>query len=138
MSEEIGIQVRVIEKHGKAALVEWEGLHRTLVPTDALEGMGGGMAMVCPAVLDAGVPWGAPWGEVSFEGAAERFERELHRLGIWTGEDARAKPSRVLTALQAACSDALRAVFTQPVAEPARPVAERAKRKKIQEVTNGE
>lgn len=97
------IDVRVIQRKGKSALIEWsvkDDRRRAFVPADAVED-----GNKCDKdVIDAGVPYGAPWEElVDVSGLTpEAVGREMRRRNLWTAADVEgnmAAVSKVIAAL---------------------------------------
>lgn len=93
------VQVRVIQRRGESALVEWldgELQNRAMIPVTAVVD-----GHVAEDVLNAGVPYGVPWAElVQLTATAEAVQAELYRVGVWTVVDLRQKPQLALGALQ--------------------------------------
>lgn len=93
--------VKVIRRQNKSSLVEWvdgEGrLRRAMIPADKVEGDG----RAADDVLAQGIAYGLPWAEmVTLKASPEQIEAELHRLGIWTGDDLRGNTAKAVAALQ--------------------------------------
>lgn len=92
------MRIKVIERQGGAALVEWldgDKLHRATVPSDKLKG-----DSVSKSDLTMGVPYGEPWAELlTITATSEQLEQELYRRGLWTGEDIRRNPEAAKGAL---------------------------------------
>ncbi len=96
------MKVKVIQRKGHAALVEWldgaGSLRRATVPLEAVVN-----DEVDESDLDMGIEYGLPWAElVTLRVTPERIERELRKHGIWTHADLRARPNVAAAALQAA------------------------------------
>lgn len=81
-------RVRVIERRGESALVEYtteDGrLHRCYVPKGKMTEAG-----VLPAVLEKCIPYGVPWADMIdlSRVTPQHIEEALHRVGIWTADD---------------------------------------------------
>jgi len=94
------IAVRVVQKRGMAALVEWQdadGTHRATIPAPTIKGN-----KVAKDELDYGIPYGEPWEEmITLSATPEAIAAELRRCGIWTREDLEARPNQALSAIQA-------------------------------------
>ena len=94
------IAVRVVQKKGQAALVEWvnfDGIHRATIPATAVKG-----GKVAKDELDYGISYGEPWEEmIVLSATSEAIAAELRRCGIWTREDLEARPNQALGAIQA-------------------------------------
>lgn len=100
------MQVKVVGKKGVAVTIEWfdEGLHRAIIPEDALvddETVDPGVLL---AAIEVGVPWAAVVEERLCSVLATAIQETLYRYGIWTAEDARAKINQTASALMAAYS----------------------------------
>lgn len=83
------VSVRVVERKGKSALVEWtvgdNDRKRAFVPAEAIEG-----GNKCDEnVIKAGIPYGIPWEELAdISGITpEAIGREMRRRNLWTAED---------------------------------------------------
>jgi hypothetical protein len=96
------IAVKVIQKKGQAALVEWldgDGTHRVTIPAKAIES-GNRVAM---SELGYGIPYGEPWEELVMLAVTPAvIAEQLRRAGIWTYEDLLSRPNQALGAIQAA------------------------------------
>jgi len=94
------IAVRVVQKKGMAALVEWldaDGMHRATIPAQAIKGN-----KVAKDELGYGIPYGEPWEEmITLSATPKAITAELRRCGIWTREDLEARPNQALGAIQA-------------------------------------
>lgn len=79
------MQYLIVNQERNAVLVEWRdglGLHRAVLPADALNDD------LTPAVLAAGIPYGAAWELVgAVEDFPQRVALALRERGIWTVED---------------------------------------------------
>ncbi len=81
------MQVKVLQTHGPAALVEWSdatGPHRGIVPAAAVvDGTD-----VDPIELAHAIPYGAPW-EILYTPSVTALQvaRLLRERGIWTEHD---------------------------------------------------
>ena len=86
------VEVRPIEKQGKALLVEWQdgdGLHRSVVRrADVVENE------IDPDKLAQGNPYGRRWSDEVL-GVTPELEQELYRRGIWTKRDLLAQSQQV-------------------------------------------
>ena len=93
------IVVKIIQRQGHSALVEWmEGkkVKRVTVPAGVIK-----EGQVSKYQLGLGIPYGVPWSEIKLSASAKILEQELHRVGIWTAEDALNNAQQVLGAIQA-------------------------------------
>lgn len=92
--------VRVVRRDDAAALVEWdEPARRAIVPVAILEEREGGL-WYCPQP-EQGAAYGVDWAAVvQMQATPEQLALELHRRGVWTKEDLRARPAEALAALQ--------------------------------------
>ena len=93
------LPVRVVEKKGKSALVEWDegdDQRRGFVPVKEIEGGKCG-----EDGLGAAIPYGAPWEQFIdlSELNAETLARNLRRLGVWTADDLERNPKALRQAL---------------------------------------
>lgn len=79
------IVVRIIQRQGKAVLVEWadDGQYkRATIPASKLDGND------CPAdVLEASPAYGVDWAAKFRLPGSDVLANELRRQGIWTKED---------------------------------------------------
>ena len=81
------VAVKVVALRGESALVEWtdgDDVRRVYVPFEKIEND------KCPQdVLEAGIPYGAPWEElITFPDAIpQTIAKQLRRAGIWTSAD---------------------------------------------------
>ncbi len=97
------MRVRVLQRKGHAALVEWQDeagcLRRATVPARVLQG-----DEAEAGDLEMGIVYGLPWEELlgAPRVTPERIAAELRRHGIWTRADLRARPNVALAALQSA------------------------------------
>lgn len=93
------VKVRVVQRRGESALVEWldgEQQNRVTIPVTAVVN-----DHVADDVLLAGVPYGVPWAElVQLTATPAAVQSELYRVGVWTVDDLRQKPQLALGALQ--------------------------------------
>lgn len=92
--------VKMVRRQNQSALVEWlddDGrVHRRVVPAERIES-----GQVADDVLAAGAPYGLPWGElVKLVASPTDVAAELHRQGIWTGDDLRSNTAGAVAALQ--------------------------------------
>jgi len=107
------VKVKIIQKKGQAALVEWiadDGARRATIPAAAIV-----KGQVASDELDYGIPYGEPWEElVEISATPESIAAELRKCGIWTVEDLETRPNQALSAILAAygvgLADLLRAV----------------------------
>jgi len=83
--------VKIIQRQGQAALVEWidDGVtRRSTVPSAVIQ-----KRRVPTAELKRGIPYGEPWEElIELKATPEILAAELRRRGIWTVEDLQANP----------------------------------------------
>ena len=76
------VAVRVIERKGKVALVEWivgTDWRRAYIPAQELTPLG-----VAADVLAAGEPYGARWEELIAPATPQAIAQALRQQGIWT------------------------------------------------------
>ena len=107
------IKVKIIQKKGQAALVEWiadDGAHRATIPLATII-----KGQVAQDELDYGIPYGEPWEElITISATPASIAAELRKCGIWTKDDLETRPTQALSAIQAAygcgLADLLRAV----------------------------
>ena len=103
------VGVRVIRRLGKSSALQYlEGdkLKAVVVPAEVLEG-----DKADAAELEKGAPYGIAWSElVDLPADPEAVEQELYRHGLWTPEDVRTKPQRVMAALMTVYSPVLVAI----------------------------
>ena len=103
------VGVRVIRRLGKSSALQYlEGdkLKAVVVPAEVLEG-----GKADAAELEKGAPYGVAWSElVDLPADPEAVEQELYRQGLWTPEDVRTKPQRVMAALMTVYSPVLVAI----------------------------
>jgi len=104
------IAVRVVQKKGQAALVEWvdfDGTHRATIPAKAIIG-----GKTAKDELDYGITYGEPWEEmIVLSATPEAIAEQLRKCGIWTREDLEARPNQALSAIQAAYGVGLAALL---------------------------
>jgi len=104
------VQVKVVQKKGMAALVEWldvDGMHRATIPATAVKG-----GKVAEDELDYGITYGEPWEEmIVLSATPEAIAEQLRKCGIWTREDLEARPNQALSAIQAAYGVGLAALL---------------------------
>lgn len=106
------MQITLIRKDQKAALVEYldnGSLKRVIIPAEAVTGN-----EVDEAILAAGMAYGDPWEDLLDSWRMEQPEafveselvktiaNNLRNAGVWTVEDAKSNPRKVVAALQAA------------------------------------
>lgn len=106
------MDIKVIRAKGDAVLVEWLANGRFFRGIVRREAVVDGR---CPQdELDAAIPYGVPWAEIIGElnATPQQIEDELHRVGIWTAEEAHANPQAVLGAIQSAYGLGLAQLFT--------------------------
>lgn len=105
------IEVRVIQKRGKGAVVEWvEGgkAFRKIVPLGQVKD-----DKVEEKALEKSPDYGVPWAkEIKMNAKPEDIETALHNAGIWTAQDAMKGAGRVIGALNAAYKTDLGAILT--------------------------
>lgn len=85
------VPVNVIHVDGAAALVQWVErgkLNRTIVPSASVDA-----GEVAADELEAGLPYGDPFGDIKGVNAA--VVEELRNRGIWVKADALANPRYV-------------------------------------------
>jgi len=107
------IKVKIIQKKGQAALVEWiadDGAHRATIPVEMIH-----KGQVEDEILGCGIEYGERWQElITISATPESIAAELRRCGIWTRDDLETRPTQALSAIQAAygcgLADLLRAV----------------------------
>jgi len=107
------VKVKIIQKKGQAALVEWiadDGTHRATIPLDMIH-----KGQVENEILGCGIEYGEPWQElIMISATPESIAAELRKCGIWTVEDLETRPNQALSAILAAygvgLADLLRAV----------------------------
>jgi hypothetical protein len=95
--------VTLIAQKGDSALVEYieSGVPiRKYVPTREVNNN-----RVADEVLSAGIPYGFPWAEISVKFDPQKFENEMHQVGLWTTEDLLKSPQKVWSALRATFAD---------------------------------
>ena len=94
------IDVKILQQSGHSVLVEYleKGkLKRATIPPDTIK-----EGQVSQYSLKLGIPYGLPWAElITLKASPERLQEELHRIGIWTAEDALQNAQGVLGAIQA-------------------------------------
>jgi hypothetical protein len=93
------VLVTVIERKGESALVEWiiNGIpRRAFIPAvEIIEDQ-------APVdVLEAGVPYGVDWENITLEASAAALAINLHRNNIWTGADLAANVQTAYGCIQA-------------------------------------
>lgn len=93
------VLVTVIERKGESALVEWivSGIpKRAFIPAvEVIEDQ-------APFdVLEAGVPYGVDWENVTLEASAAALAINLRKNGIWTGSDLTANVQVAFGCIQA-------------------------------------
>lgn len=98
--------VTIVHESGDSRLVEYIDanriLHRVYVPASkVIDGL------VIDEVLNHGIPYGYPWGEVDLSFDGEKFEDLLHQNGIWTLDDVLKNPQKVSEAIHATMADKL-------------------------------
>jgi len=96
------MNVTVISTRNMTALVEWydeEGLHRGYIPQEVIYDN-----VVDDNILSVAIPYGLDWeyiiGEMLDKVTPHVFSENLRKVGIWTMEDLRSKPSEVFGAIQ--------------------------------------
>jgi hypothetical protein len=96
------IDIKIIQHQGHSALVEWmedKKVKRATVPANVIK-----EEQVSKYQLDLGIPYGIPWSQIKLRASASKLEEELHRVGIWTAEDALNNAPAIVGALQATYS----------------------------------
>lgn len=106
--------VQIIRRTTDRVLVEWQGEdgipHRSWVKARELRDESGRSARVSDP--NRGIPYGVEFRRiVEMRASSADLERELKARGIWTGDDARARPNEVLSALIATYGVDLAAVL---------------------------
>jgi hypothetical protein len=78
------VPVKVIDRRGGSALVEWEGPRRGYLPADVIED-----SAIASHVLAAAIPYGTPWEELAQDVhiTSQAIADALRNAGIWTVED---------------------------------------------------
>ncbi len=80
------MQVTVLERKNKAALVEWidaVGPHRVIIPAEKADG-----GDVDSKTLDEGIIYGVPWEHIIILSVTPaQIARLLREKGIWTEQD---------------------------------------------------
>lgn len=105
--------VRVIGSKGKSSLIEWSEpgeantRYRSFVRREDVEQVGDLFICENPHIGNSyGIPWAELFKDVfttkSVSEVSDSVENELHRLNVWTYEEAKAKPQLVLAAIQTA------------------------------------
>jgi len=93
--------MKVVKVEGEAALVEndgEEGWERRIVPNRILNN-----GIVEKEEFDRGITYGLPWEDLlTPQVTPEVIANALRQRGIWTLEDVRRNPGKVLAALQSA------------------------------------
>ena len=92
--------VTVIQRQGKAVLIEWQdavGVHRGILPA-TLVGDGQNVAF---SDLQAALPYGIPWERVTLPIVTlEQFAQAFRAQGIWTEEDLHRNIPKARAAIQ--------------------------------------
>lgn len=93
------VTARVVKKQGLAFVIEYEHgsrLYRVIHPLPIT-------GEVALESVEEGIPYGIDWASVIHPNPvrAVDFERELHKLGLWTRDDVMARPNEVISAIQA-------------------------------------
>lgn len=116
------MKVKFLGTKGRTALVEWYDngeTFRAFVPEEYVKMTGeSGYEVDNP---HQGMGYGVNWvevGKVIFTGIdptliSESLSKELKRVGIWTVEDAKAKPQLVTTAIQTAIGLTSRSIIAK-------------------------
>ncbi len=102
--------VTLVRLKNNSALVEYVedgAIIRKYVPADKLENN-----FVPEEVLQQGIPYGYPWEEISITFDSRKFADELHKVGIWTTDDALKSPQKLWSALRAALADNITNILT--------------------------
>lgn len=104
------VPVRVILAKGKSSLVEFIDsnglLDRKYIPTAKIDGM------AAPAdVLQKGIPYGLPWDETMLEFDPRQFLIEMHNAELWTAEDVKRNPKKVMGVFMKIMNNNLKAVL---------------------------
>lgn len=97
-------EVRLVMKQGTRALVEWysredDNYYRSIVPASSV--VKSRDRLICD-VADLGIPYGVLWSDLPISTVFDSalFEKEMRRVGIWTGEDIESNPQVVVQCLQ--------------------------------------
>lgn len=94
------MQVQIIEKRGKAVLVEWQdavGAHRGILPAQIV----GDGNDVPYSSLQAAMPYGIPWERIALPTVTlEQFAQAFRAKGIWTEADLQHKLPQARQAMQ--------------------------------------
>lgn len=92
--------VQIIEKQGKATLIEWRdavGLHRGILPAEVV----GDGTDVSYQHLQAAMPYGIPWERIALpQLTMEQFAQAFRDKGIWTEQDLQRKLPLARAAIQ--------------------------------------
>ena len=99
------VSVQIIRRTANRVLVEWQGENgipqRSWVDSRELVQESGRSAQVREP--NRGIPYGVEFRRiVEMRASSADLERELKARGIWTGDDVRARPNDVVSALMAA------------------------------------
>jgi hypothetical protein len=98
------MKIKLVSKQGHAALIEWTdatgGLHRSIVPVEAITEGRIGLAELDYAIHQDGIDLVAALGKDEITISAQKLQNELRRAGVWTKEDYLAKPTIIFGVLQ--------------------------------------
>lgn len=93
------IDVKIIQQTGRSALVQWveDGkLKRATIPVEVIKDN-----QVLEVNLNMGIPYGLNWASlIELSATSECLEQELHRVGVWTAEDALGNAEKIRGAIQ--------------------------------------
>lgn len=97
--------VTIIRTSGKSALVQYVAggeLSRKFIPSSEVVGN-----FVSDDVLEYGIQYGFPWGDIELKFDTACFANEMRNLDLWTVQDVMRSPQKLWSALRAALSDNL-------------------------------
>ena len=103
------IFVTTIRTKGNSALVQYvdDGvLTRKYVPAAKVSD-----GLVSDDVLEQGIQYGYPWGEISLVFNMQKFTNELRNADVWTVDDMLRTPQKLHSALNAAFADNIRNIL---------------------------
>lgn len=94
------IDIKIIQHQGHSALVEYlsgKKIKRVTIPANVIHG-----EQVSKYNLNLGIPYGVDWARrINLKASPQKLEDELHRVGIWTADDALQNANKLLGAIQA-------------------------------------
>lgn len=108
-------QVQVVERKDKTTLVQYvdDGLTvRKYIPSVEV-----GTGQVLDKVLERGIPYGYPWGEIDLKFDSQKFANEMHAVNIWTVDDALKFPQKLWSALNATLADEISKILSTSLKE---------------------